>query len=68
MMIFSFFRLKTNFSMAMGCFIGFLRSRRFFRHQSCKHLTHIRQFRDGAFEVDSKKDIPMHFTSFVFEG
>ena len=51
----------------MECCIGFLKSRCFFRHQCCKHVTYIRRFSDGTFEVDTEKDIPMHLTSFVFE-
>ena len=31
-------------------------------------MTYIMRFRDGAFEVDSEKDIHMHLNSFVFEG
>ena len=61
--------------MAMECFIGLLRSRRFFRHLSCKHVTYIRWFskilllpiKDKAGEVHGDVPLAVHLNCSILK-
>ena len=61
--------------MAMECFLGFLRSRRFFRPLSCEHVTYIRRFskllllpsKDEAGEVHGDVLLAVHLKCSIFK-